>query len=928
MELSLTWINRILFLKLLEGQLVAYHRGDNNFRFLDFKTIHDFDELYKLFHQVLARQVDDRPANIREKYQHVPYLNSSLFEISELEEQSIKINSLDNSALLELMPNSVLKPRVRQKEALLSLDYIFCFLDAYDFASEGNDEIQEDNRTLINASVLGRVFEKINGYKDGSFFTPGFITMYMCRETIRLAVIRKFNERKGWKCETLTDIHNEIIDRAEANEIINSLKICDPSVGSGHYLVSALNEIIAIKAELGILQDSEGKRLKDYNIEIINDEIVMTDEYGDPFLYNYRNNESQRIQKTLFHEKQKIIENCLFGADINPNSVKICRLRLWIELLKNAYYKQNGNNWELETLPNIDINIKCGNSLISRFKVDFNISKFRDIKIRRTFLNAFTNYKLDIEAYRHCYEKQAKDKIRERISWFKTAISELYLLDQKEYKEIKEAESKLGEQSLQFDFGSLSNSSFSDNELLAENIRQRKKDYFTKYNETYGNAIEWRFEFPEVLDNEGNFIGFDILIGNPPYIQLQKMGKDADSLKSQAYDTFTRTGDIYSLFYEQGVNLLTQGGHLCYITSNKWMRAAYGESLRNYFLEKTNPLQLIDFAGLQLFDAATVDTNILLLQKARLEGPIKACIVGKDFERLKNLSVFVRQNSADTDFKAGESWVILTPIEQRIKAKIERIGTPLKDWDIKIYRGVLTGYNEAFIIDGKKKDELIAEDAKSAEIIRPILRGRDIKRYGYEFANLWLINTHNGNKEKNMKPVNIDDYPAIKRHLDLYHSEIVDRADKGYTAYNLRNCAYMDDFSKQKIVWGEISDKTKFCIDKEGKYFTEATTFLLTGKSLLYLLGYLNSRLSEYIFSQIGTTTGVGTIRWKKYTIEQLKVPIIPMSRERLYEAIVLKLIAEKADEKNYDSLRQALDNMIYEDLCFQQDEIEFIENQ
>ena len=301
--------------------------------------------MYKLFFQVLAKRQADRSAAVNKKFENIPYLNSSLFEISELEDQTIKINSLDDAAELDLYSVTVLRDDKNKPVAkcLNSLQYLFDFLDAYDFASEGSEEIQEDNKSLINASVLGLIFEKINGYKDGSFFTPGFITMYMCRETIRKSVVQKFNETKEWKCTTVEELYDKIEDRKEANAIVNSIKICDPAVGSGHFLVSALNEMIAVKNDLKILQDRTGKRLKEYQIEVVNDELIVTDEEGELFEYTPTNKESERIQETLFHEKQTIIENCLFGVDINPNSVKICRLRLWIELLKNAYYKEETN---------------------------------------------------------------------------------------------------------------------------------------------------------------------------------------------------------------------------------------------------------------------------------------------------------------------------------------------------------------------------------------------------------------------------------------------------------------------------------------------------------------------------------------------------------------------------------------------------------
>ena len=370
LELVIIWINRILFLKLLEGQLIKYHKGDNSYKFLNFEQILDYDALNKLFFQVLAIKESERTELVKKRFGKIPYLNSSLFEPNELEHKTVRISNLEDEYSIPLLSSTVLKDKTskRQKGEKNTLEYLFSFLDSYDFASEGAEDIQEDNKRLINASVLGLIFEKINGYKDGSFFTPGFITMYMARETIRRAVVQKFNEVKNWECKNFNELYDKIENKKETNDIINSLKICDPAVGSVHFLVSALNEIIAIKSELKVLLDGEGKTLRDYHVEVVNDELIVSDEDGLFFEYNPTNRESQRVQETLFHEKQTIIENCLFGVDINPNSVKICRLRLWIELLKNAYYRQGTE--ELETLPNIDINIKCGNSLLSRYDLD------------------------------------------------------------------------------------------------------------------------------------------------------------------------------------------------------------------------------------------------------------------------------------------------------------------------------------------------------------------------------------------------------------------------------------------------------------------------------------------------------------------------------------------------------------------------------
>jgi len=922
LTLNITWINRILFLKLLEAQLITYHKGDKQYAFLNNEKIREYDDLNSLFFQVLAKDVQDRNEDVKKLYEKVPYLNSSLFEPTELEHQTLFISNLKDNKTIPILSSTVLKDEQGKKRTgdLSALQYLFDFLDAYDFSSEGSEEIQEENKTLINASVLGLIFEKINGYKDGSFFTPGMITMYMCRETLRKTVVQKFNETKGWNVESFDELYNKIENKTEANDIINAIKICDPAVGSGHFLVSALNELIAIKNDLRILQDKNGNRLKEYSVKVENDELVITDEDGKLFEYNPNHPESQRVQETLFHEKQIIIENCLFGVDINPNSVKICRLRLWIELLKNAYYK---THTQLETLPNIDINIKNGNSLISRFALDSDLkTALKKSKISiEDYKNAVSNYrnattkeqKWDLEKLIENIKtnfrteiSQNDSKIRELNKW-RTEHFNKYQTEQLFETELTKAEQKYKKE-------------------LEDKIEKREAEIEEiKNNKIYENAFEWRFEFPEVLDDEGEFIGFDAIIGNPPYIQLQKMGASSDALQKIGYETFARTGDIYSLFYELGYNILDSKGILTFITSNKWMRAAYGESLRKFFAEKTNPLILIDFGGTQIFDTATVDTNILMLSKESNQLKTSACIIKE--RTLINLSDYVRQNANFTEFSNSESWVILSEIEQRIKAKIEAVGTPLKDWDINIYRGILTGYNEAFIIDGNKKDELIAEDPKSAEIIRPILRGRDIKRYGYDFNDKYIICARLITDIPNK-------YPVIAKYLQEYigKGKLGDNSttkvfNRPWWSWMQEPVNYWNELSGQKIIWGEISDKTKFSIDLDGSFLNEATTFLMTGNSLLYLVGFLNSKLSEYFFSKIGTTTGVGTVRWKKFTIEQLFVPQLQNSEKQKFENIVLEIIKRVSNNQEYSGLTKEIDLMIYKEFDLTKEEIEIIES-
>ena len=895
MELCITWINRILFLKLLEAQMLKYHNGEQCYKFLSIQKIRDFDDLNTLFFQVLARSVHQRTASVLKDFEYVPYLNSSLFEVTELESNTIKINSLSQRFELPLFTNSVLINRKgkQQFNSLPTLNYLFAFLDAYNFASEGSEEVQEEAKTLINASVLGLIFEKINGHKDGSVFTPGFITMYMCREAVANSVLTKFNNFYNWNCTSVTDLYNKIDDIAQANQLIDSITICDPAVGSGHFLVSALNELIRLKYELGILVDSEGKRIKksDYTFSIENDELIVTDADNNLFSYNPLNEESRRIQETLFKEKKTIIENCLFGVDINPNSVKICRLRLWIELLKNAYYTAESDYKQLETLPNIDINIKCGNSLLHRFDLTDSIKSV----LKETGIS-ISQYRNAVSKYKNAQDKAEKWELDSMIAEIKSKLTtEIGAKDPKKLKLNKrraELVNLLAPQLFE-----MSKKEQKDWQKRVDAVKKEiaeLESYFEEINSNkiYLGAFEWRIEFPEVLDADGNFIGFDCVIGNPPYIQLQSMGTDADVLERMKYKTYVRTGDIYCLFYEQGMNLLKPNGCLCYITSNKWMKAGYGKELRQYFVSETNPVLLIDFAGVKVFDTATVDVNIMMLQKAINVQRTFACIT-QGINGLQNLSDFLQQNGSECDFSSADSWVILSPIEQSIKRKMETVGTPLKDWNINIYRGVLTGYNEAFIITTEKRDEILAncqsedERTRTAELIRPILRGRDIKRYGYDWADLWIINTHNGIKGK-LPRVDVNEYPAIKAHLDQYWDKISTRADKGDTPYNLRNCAYMEDFYKPKIVWKIIGNRLGFALENKNMILNNACYILTCSDGgLEYLEAMLNSNaILWYSFVTNMNKTGVGDMQVGAQNINILPIPKYPKEKQTLCEYV------------------------------------------
>lgn len=594
LELSIIWINRILFLKLLEAQLLQYHRDNTNYEFLNIKTIADLNELNELFFEVLAQKTHDRDKNIKEKFKIIPYLNSSLFEISKLEDKTIRISNLKERFKLPVLSSSVIK----EKKELPILEYIFDFLNCYDFTSEGASKIQEENKNLINASVLGLIFEKINGYKEGAYFTPGHITMYMTRENIRKSVLQKFKETNLPKFQTLSnfeEIKDKIEDRKQANKIVNNLKICDPSVGSGHFLVSALNEIIAIKSELGILEYQNGNRIKNYKIEIINDEIIVTDKETDElFEYNLSENGNiidykQDLQEALFQEKQTIIENCLFGVDINPNSVNITRLRLWIEILKNSYYAKKSNYTELETLPNIDINIKQGNSLVSKFALTGNeISNGQVQKMRL----ATQKYKDQVIIYKSTNNKVIKQKVENEILKIKQEFAKSINPTDKDFREIRKLQAELAE---------LTNRSpvlmtkkdkdtwqKSLNTLPIE-LNKLEKQYQEKLETIYGNAFEWRFEFPEILDKSGNFVGFDLIIGNPPYIDSEYMVKYDNDIRNYLKNKFQTTignWDIFIPFVEFAFSILKKDGNFSYIIPNKILGAKYSKHLIQFLLNK------------------------------------------------------------------------------------------------------------------------------------------------------------------------------------------------------------------------------------------------------------------------------------------------------------------------------------------------------
>jgi len=953
LELCIVWLNRILFLKLLEAQLIQFHNGDKTFNFLNSEKIKSYSKLDNLFFDVLAVKKENRSEQVKKNYDHIPYLNSSLFEATKLEKKLFLVGTLDNDTTLNYFKSTILKDAKGNKKTgeVPALHYLLEFLGAYNFGSDSANELQIDDKTLINSSVLGLIFEKINGYKEGSFYTPGYITMYICRETVRRAVVEEFNKKYNWNCkyeENLIELYNKIakISIKEANDVINSITICDPAVGSGHFLVSALNEMIAVKADLDILIDRQGKLLKDYLIKIENDELIIKDTEGNYFQYTLfngvyfskntdLNKEKQRVQEAIFHEKKYIIENCLFGVDINQNSVNITRLRLWIELLKNAYYKlisNEGSSYlELQTLPNIDINIKCGNSLIHRFALNTDLSKI--LKSIKYDINYF---KSCVQNYKHAENKELKKGYEKSIEQIKADFKvQIRRLDPRQIKlnQLKEElhDRFLSPKLLQQDFTEEQKKKINEErEKLLHQIVQLENEIADELSGVmYQNAFEWRFEFPEILDSvSGEFLGFHIVVGNPPYIDHKKLAKYSNFI-SKRYTTYSSTGDISIYFFELGNDLLKNRGFLNYISTNKFFRTEYGKKCRDV-LTKNQIHYIVNFEQVPIFKEALVSSTIICTQKTANDFDFPFAEFTKEPAPDKNFAIEIKKRNKYFNGTNLNSrvWSFAADSVQKIKAIIESKGKPMKDIEsIEIFRGVTTGFDDAFIINQDTYNELISKDEKNKKIIKPLLKGKDIKKYFYKFDNLFLIFSR-----RNLK---IEEYPTIEKYLLQFKEQLTPREEQSkigrkpgdYKWYDIQdNTAYYPYFEFDKIIWALTADKYGFTLDTQ-KFFLTSGGFLLVSKtiSLKYILAILNSNLMRFYFSQIGVMTAGGAYTLKKATIERFPLIELTENEQQPFIKLVDKILDNKFKNIDTTEFENEVDKMVYNLYNITDDEVQIM---
>ena len=913
LRLCITWVNRLLFLKLVESQILMYQKGDASYRFMSTDKIANFDELNIFFFKVLGKKIEDRDEDVLKRYPNVPYLNSSLFEPTE-DEKHLKIRGIPD-AQMEIFNKTVLKDErgKRAKGTLPNLDYIFKFLDAYNFASDAQGGVTSTSKTLINASVLGLIFEKINGYKDGSFFTPGFITDYMARDVLERTVVQKFNEKKSWKCENLEDVSDKIEDISEANQIVDDIRVADVAVGSGHFLVSALNRLLAIKSELNILCDADGKRIKrrDLILKVDNDELSVVDDEGEPFEYKPGNEESQRYQKALFNEKRRIIENCLFGVDLNPNSVNICRLRLWIELLKNAYYTKESGYKQLQTLPNIDINIKVGDSLLSKYPVQnghvvLDFLQKEDKADKKNGLAAkLKEYRKNVQDYKAGGTSYNKQQLRLNIAGLKSQLKEPPSID-----------------------------------LFGNVVKNNDIDF--------SNSLEWMFEFPEILDDEGRFTGFDAIIGNPPYVQLQSMGEMSDVYSKRDYSCYNKSADLYCLFVERAYCLLKKNGYFSFIMPNKWMLVDYGKEMRQ-FMSQTSLKKILNFGDVQFFADATIYVCIFVSQKSGDKLPVLACSLNSknyhgEFEKEVKAATF---EFPAENFGASE-WSIRNKLHDSVLQKMN-VGTALKDMPITINYGIKTGFNDAFFIDGKTREKLIAEDPNSEELIKPLLRGRDINAWVTEKEDQYLIGTFPALN------LDIDQYLAIKNHLLSFGIEKLEQtgakhivngeeikarkktSNKWFETQD--QIGYYKEFTKSKIMYPNMTSVFPFTYDETGSFgndksfiITEKTTVIANetachpersvsvaeGSLLKALLAIFNSNLVKlWIWYNCPELMG-GTREIRKAYFENLCIPLdnaelLQQLASLADEIIRLKKEGNEASQKQIADFETQVNTLVYQ---------------
>ncbi|EPT0555351.1 DUF7149 domain-containing protein [Campylobacter coli] len=940
LKLLILWLNRILFLKLIESNLVRFN-DDKNLKFLNFKKIPDFDKLSELFFEVLAKEKSTRK---KSEFAYLPYLNSSLFEKQSIE-NTLEISSLSNDLKLFYYKNTVLKDdKCKAKKGQVGLlEYLFEFLDSFDFGSDDEQSEILSQKELISSSVLGNVFEKLNGYKEGSFYTPSFITSYMCKESITKVVLDKFNAQFDLDAKDISELRKSLRkeDKKAQKELLNSIKICDPAVGSGHFLVSALNVMLSIYDELNLFDE-------EFYLEVQNDEILITGRKGEFIEYKRPSTPKDKahlIQQELFHTKKDIIENNLFGVDINPNSCEITKLRLWIELLKHSFYQSfdDENYHDLKTLPNIDINIKCGNSLVSYFETGKSLSHYPNIKER------INKYKRIVKDYKEGFYTD-KNLIAKEIKNLQESFKNFCLKD-KFNKEIKQLTNGANEYSKKYgdfladehhdekfkSFFSKNMFEFSFDEKVAiKEFANLKKEYDNIFNLESNHPFEWRFEFPEILDDDGNFKGFDLIIGNPPYIK-ENDNKELFT-NTKKLRTYQGKMDIWYHFVGRGFDILKNNGYLAFIATNNWVTNSGAKKLRNIVLEESQILSLVDFSSFMVFDSASIQTMIMQFQKIKppknyefhfakitTQTPIYEDVINllKNEKTQNNEILSINL----TPKKFIDKTLNFTKSDyEELFNKIQKYGKFYLE-ESEVAQGIVPAIDEAFVI----KDKNVFSKNEQC-FIKEYYTGLSGKFYS-SFTDKYLIYLSNKNYSGNL-----DDLPNLKQHFQKY-KEILKESKIKYKTPNkpyfyLHREREEKFFKKgeEKIISQVRCIEPIFVYSNENFYGSRALFFIQTCRiNLKYLTGVLNSKLIAFWLKHKGKIQG-NLFKIDKEPLLNIPIVNINSKNEKLADELI-NLVDEilKAKEQNKNANTQELENkinsLVYKLYNLTEDEIKIIEN-
>lgn len=747
---------------------------------------------------------------------------------------------------------------------------LFTFFNSFNFTIYENSP--EDHTVAVDPEMLGHIFENLleENSATGAFYTPKEIVQYMTQESL-IEYLQIHLPRKD-RADIEQLIKNQSRGKFTRDELktvfekIDTVKICDPAIGSGAFPMGLLQEIFYLKAYI-----------------------------------NYEEGFGVDSPAII---KQNIIQNCIYGVDLEPGAVDIARLRFWLSLVVDEP--------KPKPLPNLDYKIMQGDSLREKFDgIELkNIASEAVLDVENGQTDIWGNL-LDGQLKATYGKSDNAEKLQGLTNQYFTATTDqkpklrdeinMLIHESIEYN-IELRERQLERLTLEIKGQKTRNTRIEKqlkvwNEKLDGLNESRKKLHEIQNGQEHPYFL-WHLFFKDVFDQGG----FDIVIGNPPYIQLQSLGKYSDQIAEEGYETFTRTGDIYSLFYEKGFDLLNDNGILTYITSNKWMRAGYGKSTRKYFLDKVTLLQLIDFGDARLFENATTYTNILLGKKMQSEEKIQVWDLSSRFKKGTSLYRNLELNSNYISDFSENAFILASEQNLWVKNQIESVGTPLKDWDVKINYGIKTGLNEAFIVDTQTKERLIREDRKNEELLKPILRGRDIKKYKADFSDLWMtfipwhfpLHHENLNGSSEIAEMKFKkEYSSLHEHFSQFESRLRARnkSETGirYEWYALQRCAasYFEEFEKPKIVWAEIVYDAAFYYDDQGMY-QEATGFLMTGENLKYLLALLNSKPVTYFFKKFyaGGDLRGGTFRYKKVFLEKIPLPKIAKEVQRPFEIL------------------------------------------